>query len=137
MYAVVQTGGKQYRVAKEDVFVVERIAGEAGDTVSLDQVLMVGEAGGGATVGAPLVDKASVTAEIVEQSRDDKIIVFKKQRRQNHRRKHGHRQDVTVLRVTDIKGPGAKGGAAKKASKAKATKAEETSEAADAAASEE
>jgi len=114
MYAVVQTGGKQYRVAKDEVVIVERLAGEAGDKISLDQVLMVGETGGAASVGAPLVDKASVTAEIIEQTRGDKIIVFKKQRRQNHRRKYGHRQDLTVLRVTDIKGPGAKK-AAKKA----------------------
>ncbi|MHC8508839.1 MAG: 50S ribosomal protein L21 [Rhodospirillales bacterium] len=106
MYAVVETGGKQYRVAKDDVVIVERLAGKAGDTVSLDRVLMVGEPGGTATVGAPLVDKASVTAEIIEQGRADKIIVFKKQRRKNYRRTRGHRQDTTVLKVTGVNGPG-------------------------------
>ena len=126
MYAVVQTGGKQYRVAKDEVVVVERLAGEAGDKVALDQVLMVGEAGGKASVGTPLVDKASVTAEIIEQTRGDKIIVFKKQRRQNHRRKYGHRQDLTVLRVTDIKGPGAKKAAKKAAPKAETDVAEDS-----------
>lgn len=104
MYAVLRTGGKQYRVAKDDVIRVERLAGEAGDTLTLDQVLMVG--GDSPRVGAPLVDGASVTATVVEQARSDKIIVFKKKRRQNYRRKKGHRQHETVLRITGIRAAG-------------------------------
>jgi large subunit ribosomal protein L21 len=101
MFAVIKTGGKQYKVAKNDVIRVERLAGAAGDTVELGEVLMVGE-GGNATVGAPTVTGASVAATVVEQIRDVKVIVFKKKRRQNYRRKNGHRQHLTVLRVTDI-----------------------------------
>ena len=100
MYAVLRTGGKQYRVAKNDVIRVERIAANPGDSVTLDQVLMVG--GDAPRVGAPLVEGAAVTATVVEQARADKIIVFKKKRRQNYRRKRGHRQDLTVLRIEDI-----------------------------------
>ncbi|MCF8507042.1 MAG: 50S ribosomal protein L21 [Caulobacter sp.] len=99
MFAVIKTGGKQYKVAKDDVFLVEKLPAEAGATVTLDQVLMVGE-----KIGAPLVDGASVTATVVEQTRGEKLIVFKKKRRQNYRRKTGHRQDLTVLRITDIAG---------------------------------
>ena len=102
MFAVVKTGGKQYRVAKGDVIRVEKIDAKDGDKVSLDEVLMVGEAGK-SKVGAPLVKGASVKAEVVAQARTPKIIVFKKKRRQNYRRKKGHRQDLTILRVTDIK----------------------------------
>jgi large subunit ribosomal protein L21 len=101
MFAVVKTGGKQYRVAAGDVIKVEKLAGEAGATVTLDEVLMVGE-GAGAKVGTPLVAGAKVTAQVVAQARGPKIIVFKKKRRQNYRRKNGHRQDLTILRVTDI-----------------------------------
>jgi large subunit ribosomal protein L21 len=97
MFAVIQTGGKQYKVAKDDVIRVEKLAGEAGSQVVLDQVLMVGE-----TIGAPLVSGASVTATVVAQARGPKLIVFKKRRRQNSRRKNGHRQDLTILRITDI-----------------------------------
>ncbi len=100
MYAIVKTGGKQYRVAKDDVIRVERLPGEAGETITLGEVLMVG--GDEPKVGAPLVDGASVAATVVAQDRNDKIIVFKKKRRQNYRRKRGHRQNVTVLRITDI-----------------------------------
>ena len=99
MFAVIQTGGKQYKVAPNDVILVEKLPGLAGDTVTLDQVLMVGD-----KVGAPLVAGASVTATLVEQTRGEKIIVFKKKRRQNYRRKKGHRQDLTVLRITGING---------------------------------
>ncbi len=101
MYAVIRTGGKQYRVAENDVVVVERIAGEAGDEVTLGDVLMVA-GDGDVKVGAPLVDGAAVKATLVEQTRGDKIIVFKKKRRQNYRRKRGHRQDLSVLRITGI-----------------------------------
>jgi large subunit ribosomal protein L21 len=99
MFAVIKTGGKQYRVAKDDVILVEKLDGEAGSSVTLDQVLMVGD-----KIGSPVVDGASVTATVVEQTRGDKIIVFKKKRRQNYRRKNGHRQHLTVLRITDIAG---------------------------------
>ncbi len=101
MFAVIRTGGKQYRVAKDDVIAVERLPAEAGEVIALDQVLMLGE-GAAATVGRPLVAGACVAATVVEQTRGDKIIVFKKKRRQNYRRKKGHRQDLTVLRITDI-----------------------------------
>jgi len=99
MFAVIKTGGKQYKVAPNDVILVEKLPGLAGDTVTLDQVLMVGD-----KVGAPLVAGASVTATLVEQTRGEKIIVFKKKRRQNYRRKKGHRQDLTVLRIAAING---------------------------------
>ena len=97
MFAVIQTGGKQYKVAKDDVIRVEKLAGEAGEQVVLDQVLMVGD-----KIGAPVVAGASVTATVVAQARGPKLIVFKKRRRQNSRRKNGHRQDLTILRITDI-----------------------------------
>lgn len=125
MYAVVKTGGKQYRVAENDVIKIERLPGEAGDILTLGEVLMVGE-GDNVTVGSPLVDGAAVAGEILEQARAKKIIVFKKRRRQNYRRKKGHRQHQTVLRVTEILTGGAKAKpasakpAAKKATKAKA-----------------
>ncbi len=99
MFAVIKTGGKQYKVAKDDVILVEKLAGEAGSEVILDQVLMVGD-----KIGAPTVPGASVKATLVEQTRGEKIIVFKKRRRQNSRRKNGHRQDLTVLRITEIVG---------------------------------
>ena len=124
MYAVVKTGGKQYRVSKNDILQVERLAGDAGDVVTLDEVLMLAD-GSNVTVGAPMIDGASVAAEILEQKRDKKIIVFKKRRRQNYRRKNGHRQHLTVLRVTDILTDGAKPKpAAKKAAKKEEPKAE-------------
>jgi large subunit ribosomal protein L21 len=97
MFAVIQTGGKQYKVASGDVIRVEKLAGEAGAEVVLDQVLMVGE-----KIGAPVVAGASVKATVVAQARGEKIIIFKKRRRQNSRRKNGHRQDLTILRITDI-----------------------------------
>ncbi|OKH87989.1 50S ribosomal protein L21 [Thalassospira sp. TSL5-1] len=101
MYAIIKTGGKQYKVAANDVIKVEKIAAQAGETVTLDQVLMV--AGDGAPkVGAPLVAGASVVAEVLEQAKGDKVIVFKKKRRHNYRRKNGHRQNLTVLRITGI-----------------------------------
>jgi large subunit ribosomal protein L21 len=101
MYAVIKTGGKQYRVAAGDVISVEKLDAERGSTISLDEVLMVG-AEGSPTVGTPTVAGASVKAEVLEQTRADKIIVFKKKRRQGYRRKAGHRQNITVLRITDI-----------------------------------
>ncbi len=101
MYAVIQTGGKQYRVAQGDVIKVEKLEADAGSTVKLDQVLAVGDANG-VKIGKPTVAGAKVSAEVVAQDRLDKIIIFKKKRRQNYRRKKGHRQAVTVLRITDI-----------------------------------
>jgi large subunit ribosomal protein L21 len=98
MFAVIRTGGKQYKVAKDDVITVEKLAGEPGSTVTLADVLMVAE-GGDAKLGA---GGASVTAEVVEQIRSDKVLIFKKRRRHNYRRKNGHRQHLTVLRVTGI-----------------------------------
>lgn len=103
MYAVVMTGGKQYRVAQDDVIRVEKLEAGAGDTVELTDVLMIGGTDGDTVVvGTPRVDGALVKAEVVDQTRGDKIKVFKKRRRQNYRRKKGHRQDITVLRITDI-----------------------------------
>jgi large subunit ribosomal protein L21 len=106
MFAVLKTGGKQYRVAPDDVIRVEKIAGEAGTAVELGEVLMIGGDDGATTIGSPLVEGVRVAAEIVEQTRGDKVIAFKKRRRQNSRRKRGHRQELTVLRVTGILGAG-------------------------------
>jgi len=117
MFAVIKTGGKQYRVAAEDTLKVEKLAGDAGDQVVFGDVLMVG--GDKPSVGSPLVDGASVAAEIVEQGRNRKIIIFKKRRRKNSRRKNGHRQDYTLVRITEILTSGSKP-SAKKAAKPKA-----------------
>ncbi|HEX2752280.1 MAG TPA: 50S ribosomal protein L21 [Alphaproteobacteria bacterium] len=103
MYAVIKTGGKQYRVQKDDIIEVELLDAEKGAAVTLDEVLLVGSEGK-AKIGAPMVSGASVTATVLDQKRDDKVIVFKKKRRQNYRRKNGHRQSLTVLKITDIKG---------------------------------
>ncbi len=103
MYAVIRTGGKQYRVAKDDVVFVEKLAGEPGSAVTLDDVLMIGE-GADARAGTPILAGASVTATVLEQKLDDKVLIFKKKRRHNYRRKNGHRQALTVLRITDIRG---------------------------------
>jgi large subunit ribosomal protein L21 len=102
MFAVIQTGGKQYKVAQNDVITVERLAGDAGAKIELGAVLAVSD---GATlqVGSPLVPGAKVLAEVVEQTRGPKVIIFKKRRRQNSRRKNGHRQDLTVLKITSVK----------------------------------
>ena len=103
MFAVIQTGGKQYKVAKDDIIIIEKLDGEAGDKVTFDDVLMNGK-GSDVKVGSPLVKGASVTGEVLEQRKGDKVIVFKKKRRQNYRRKQGHRQLETVVRITGIKG---------------------------------
>lgn len=107
MYAVIKTGGKQYKVAPDDLLRVEKLAGESGDTIVFDEVLMVGD-GDDVSLGAPVVDGASVAGEVVEQARDRKVIVFKKKRRQNYRRTRGHRQYHTVVKITDILTGGAK-----------------------------
>jgi large subunit ribosomal protein L21 len=101
MFAIIRTGGKQYTVAQDDVIEVEKLAVEPGATVTLADVLMVGE-GASARAGTPLVAGAHVTAEVVAQKRGDKVLVFKKRRRHNYRRKNGHRQSLTVLRITGI-----------------------------------
>ena len=113
MFAVIKTGGKQYKVAKDDVITIEKLAGEPGAPVDIGEVLLVGDEKD-QTVGAPLVEGATVAAEVVEQKRDNKIIVFKKKRRKNYRRKNGHRQEVTVLKIIEIQTGGKKRVAAKK-----------------------
>ena len=107
MYAVIKTGGKQYKVAEGDVVRVEKLALDAGQVVAFDEVLMLDD-GKAAQVGSPNVAGASVKATVLEQARAEKIIIFKKRRRQNSRRKNGHRQDITVVRVTKILGGSAK-----------------------------
>src|SRR5690606_42088359 len=108
MYAVIKTGGKQYKVAKDDIIRVEKLGDAAqGDVITLGDVLMMDD-GSGLKVGAPLVEGGAVAAEVLEQTRGDKIIVFKKKRRQNYRRTRDHRQDVTVLKITAIGGDAAK-----------------------------
>ena len=102
MYAVIRTGGKQYRVAANDVIKVERLDAEAGATIDLTDVLLVGGGEGGPKVGTPVLDGAKVSATVLEQVRGEKIIIFKKRRRKNSRRTRGHRQYLTVLRITDI-----------------------------------
>lgn len=107
MFAVIKTGGKQYRVAANDRLTVEKLAGSAGDIVEFSEVLMVGN-GADVAVGAPFVAGALVTAEVVEQARGPKVISFKKRRRQNSRRKKGHRQDLTIIQIAEILTGGAK-----------------------------
>ena len=103
MYAVIKTGGKQYRVAQNDLLTIERLEGEAGNTIEFAEVLMVGE-GEEVKVGAPFVSGAKVTAELVDQARGPKVIASKKRRRKNSRRKKGHRQHLSLVRITGITG---------------------------------
>jgi large subunit ribosomal protein L21 len=98
MFAVIRTGGKQYKVASGDVISVEKLEGAAGDKLEIGEVLMAGN-----KVGAPMLSGAKVLAEIVKQFRDDKVTIFKKRRRHNYRRKKGHRQYLTEIKITDIK----------------------------------
>ena len=100
-FAVIRTGGKQYRVTPNAVLTVEKLEAEPGATITFHDVLALGNESG-LTLGAPTVPGASVTATVVQQTRGPKIIIFKKKRRQNYRRKRGHRQDLTVLRIADI-----------------------------------
>lgn len=102
MYAIIRTGGKQYKVRKDDKITVEKLAANAGDAISIEDVLFIGN-GDKITAGAPLVAGASVKAKVVEQTRGEKVLIFKKKRRKNYRRKGGHRQDLTVIQITDIK----------------------------------
>lgn len=101
MYAIIKTGGKQVKVSEGNVLSVEKLTGEAGTKVELNQVLMLNN-DGKLTLGTPMVAGASVTAEIVEQFKDKKVIIFKKKRRQNYRRKNGHRQNLTSIKITKI-----------------------------------
>ena len=107
MYAVLRTGGKQYRVSANDVIAVEKLPGEAGGFVEFGDILMIGDSKA-TTLGTPVLEGALVTATILEQGRADKVLVFKKKRRQNYRRMYGHRQDETVLRIDEVLLPGAK-----------------------------
>lgn len=123
MFAVIKTGGKQYRVAANDVLTIEKLEGAAGDSVEFTEILMVGE-GAGATVGTPFVEGAMVVAEVVEQGRARKVLAFKKRRRQNSKRIRGHRQHQTVVKITDILTGGAKPSKKAAAKKEAAPKAE-------------
>jgi large subunit ribosomal protein L21 len=100
MFAVIRTGGKQYKVAKDDVLVVEKLAGDVGKSLTINDVLMLG--GDKPKSGTPLIAGASVTLEILEQGRGEKVVAFKKKRRKNTHRKRGHRQPFTKLKVTEI-----------------------------------
>ena len=113
MYAVIRSGGKQYKVSKDDVISVEKLTAEAGDKISLDEVLMISEKDN-LIIGDPIIKGATVNAEVVEQTRAKKIIVFKKKRRHNYRRKNGHQQNLTTLKIVDIKATATKKAAAKK-----------------------
>ncbi len=97
MYAIIKTGGKQYRVTSGDVIKIEKIAGEEGKEVIFNEVLALGD-----KIGTPLIQGASVKATVLKQAKDAKVIIFKKKRRQNYRRKNGHRQNVTLVKITDV-----------------------------------
>ena len=116
MYAVIKTGGKQYRVAANDKILIEKLEGEAGDQIQFTDVLMVGN-GGDVAVGAPLVAGATVVGEIEKQARGPHLIIFKKRRRKHYRRRNGHRQDLTSVTITEILTGGAKPAAKAKAAK--------------------
>ena len=119
MYAVVKTGGKQYRVTKDDTILVEKIDADEGQTVTLSDVMLLGE-GDNVTIGTPVVADASVEAQVVSQTRGPKIIIFRRKRRKNHRRTQGHRQDLTLLKITDINTSGKKAATPAKKAAAKA-----------------
>jgi large subunit ribosomal protein L21 len=125
MFAVIRTGGKQYRVAPNDIIEVEKIAGRPGDIVELAEVLLLG--GASPKTGSPTIAGALVAAEVLEQKRGDKVIVFKKKRRKNYRRTKGHRQELTALRITEILTDGKK--PSKVAAKPEPKKAEKKPEA--------
>jgi len=126
MFAVIKTGGKQYRVAAEDKLQVATIAGEPGDIVTFGEVLVVG--GDTPTLGNPTVSGASVAAEVLSQARGPKVIAFKKRRRKNSRRKRGHRQEYTLVRITEILTDGAKPSKTAAPKRAKKPKNEEKAE---------
>ncbi|MGP1274142.1 MAG: 50S ribosomal protein L21 [Caulobacterales bacterium] len=124
MYAVIKTGGKQYKVAEGDRLVVEKIEGEAGDQIVFGEVMMLGGESG-VTVGSPFIDGAQVIGELVELRKGEKVIIFKKRRRQNYRRTKGHRQWEAFVSISEIVMPGAKPKTAAKAKAKPAAKAEE------------
>ena len=137
MYALVKTGGKQYRVSKDDTILVERLSAEEGEQIILNDIVMLGD-GDKVTIGTPLVDGAGVSATVVRQTRGPKIIIFRRKRRKNHRRTQGHRQDLTLLKINDIAEdakslktakPAAKAAPKKAAPKAAAAKKPATSDA--------
>jgi large subunit ribosomal protein L21 len=123
MYAVIKTGGKQYRVAANDKILIEKLEGAAGDQIQFTDVLMVGN-GADVAVGAPLVAGATVVGEIEKQARGPHLIIFKKRRRKHYRRRNGHRQDLTAVTITEILTGGAKPAVKAKAEKPEAAKAE-------------
>ncbi len=135
MFAVIKTGGKQYKIAENDIIKIEKVAGEKGDIIVFDEVLMVGS-GTDVTIGAPLVEGASVAAELIETKKQKTIIIFKKKRRHGYRRRNGHRQILSTVRISEILTDGKKPSPkkakpakkAEKASKAKATSKKSTSE---------
>ncbi len=102
MFAVIKTGGKQYKVTKDDIIIVEKLDIETGSKVSFDEILMCGTESN-VKIGEPTVSGAKVSGEVIEQRKGNKVLVFKKKRRQNYRRKKGHRQNETVVKITAIK----------------------------------
>lgn len=130
MYAVIETGGKQYRVREGDVVRVERLDHEVGSAVEIDAVHLLSDEGD-VQVGRPLLDGARVRTTVIEQGRGSKVVAFKKKRRKGYRRKVGHRQPFTALRVDEILAPGGKGGAKKKKAKGKAAPEKDEEKAAD------
>ena len=129
MYALVKTGGKQYRVAKDDTILVERIAADEGAEVILNDIVMLAD-GDKVTIGTPKVEGAAVSATVMRQTRGPKIIIFRRKRRKNHRRTQGHRQDLTLLKINDIAEDAKKLPPAKPAAKPAAKKAATTTESA-------
>ena len=127
MYAVIKTGGKQYKVAANDKILIEKLEGDAGDQIEFTEVLMVGN-GADVAIGAPLVVGATVVAEIEKQARGPHLIIFKKRRRKHYRRRNGHRQDLTSVTITEILTGGAKPSKAAKPAKAEAAPAPATVE---------
>ena len=129
MYALVKTGGKQYRVAKDDTILVERIAADEGAEVILNDIVMLAD-GDKVTIGTPKVEGAAVSATVMRQTRGPKIIIFRRKRRKNHRRTQGHRQDLTLLKINDIAEDAKKLAPAKPAAKTATKKAATTTESA-------
>lgn len=123
MFAIIKTGGKQYKVAANDIIRVEKLAGASGDVIEFTEVLMMGQ-GNSVKVGSPFVANAKVSATVLDQIRDDKVIIFKKKRRHNYRRKNGHRQYLTVVQITDILADGATSKDKPSSEKTKAVKVE-------------
>ena len=126
MYALVKTGGKQYRVSKDDTILVERIAADEGAEVILNDIVMLGD-GDQVTIGTPMIDGAAVSATVLRQTRGAKVVIFRRKRRKNHRRTKGHRQDLTLLKINDIAEDAKKLAAARPTVKKAAPKANDAS----------